>query len=123
MFIILLKVRREVLAPQPNTDIIRQPEEIESENQDKVPVLREIEKNIEEPENHRDEAEIEREYHLRRSTREKKRPIWHDSYAISQREVSIENKRVRLITQLISSNVLKVTSPSLIQKVVRSIVE
>lgn len=38
------------------------------------------------------------------------------------REVSIENERVRLITQLISSDVFKVT-PSLNQKVVRSVVE
>lgn len=38
------------------------------------------------------------------------------------REVSIENERVRLITQLISSDVFKVTPPSLNQKVVRSVV-
>lgn len=93
----------KVLAPQPITDIIHQPEE-----QDKVPVVREIERNIE-PE--------------RRSTREKKKPVWHDSYAKSQREVSAESERVRLITQLISSYVFKVTPPSLIQKVVMSIVE
>lgn len=93
----------KVLAPQPNTDIIHQPEE-----QEKVPVVREIERNIE-PE--------------RRSTREKKKPVWHDSYAMSQREVSAESERVRLITKLISSDVCKVTPPSLIQKVVRSIVE
>lgn len=81
---------------------------METKEQDKVPVLKEIEKNIE-PE--------------RRSTREKKRPVWHDPYAMSQTEVNIENKRVRLITQLISSDVFNVTPPSLIQKVVRSIVE
>lgn len=81
----------KVLAPQSNTDIIHQPEE-----QDKVPVVREIEKNIE-PD--------------RRSTREKRRPVWHDSYAMSQREVTAENERVRLITQLISSDVFKVTPP------------
>lgn len=81
---------------------------METKEQDKVPVLKEIEKNIE-PE--------------KRSTREKKRPVWHDSYAVSQREVSIGNKRVRLIAQLISSDVVNVTPPSLIQRVVRSIVE
>lgn len=81
---------------------------METKEQDKVPVLREIERNIE-PE--------------RISTSEKKRPVWHDSYAMSQREVSIEKERVRLITQLIASDVFNVTPPSLIQKVVRSIVE
>lgn len=85
--------------------------------QDKVPVLREIKRNIEEPES-------EREFQCkRRSTRENQRPNWHDSSAISQREASIENERVQLITQLISSDVFKVTPPSLNQKVVRSVVE
>lgn len=46
-----------------------------------------------------------------------------DSSAINQREVSIGNERVRLITQLISSDVFKITPPSLNQKVVRSVVE
>lgn len=39
----IIKVRREVLAPQLNTDITRQPEEIETEEQKEVSVLREIE--------------------------------------------------------------------------------
>lgn len=68
----------KVLAPQPNTDTTRHPEEMETEEQDKVPVLREIKRNIEEP-------KIERDLHLRKSTREKKRPAWHDSYAIIQK--------------------------------------
>lgn len=79
--------------------------------------------------------EIERDWWTRdwqtasskKINKRKKRPVWHDSYAMSQREVSIENERVRLITELISSWFFKlifnVTSPSLIQKVVRSIVE
>lgn len=80
-----------------------------------MPVLREIKRNIEEPES-------EREFQCkRRSTRENQRPI--DSSAINQREVSIGNERVRLITQLISSDVFKITPPSLNQKVVRSVVE
>lgn len=36
----------KVLAPQPNTDIIHQPKEIKTEEQDKVPVVRKIERNI-----------------------------------------------------------------------------
>lgn len=49
--------------------------------------------------------------------------VWHDSYAISQIEVSMANQRVQLMTQLISSDDFKVASPTFIQKVVRSIVE
>lgn len=109
----IIKVRREVLAPQPNTDITRQPEEKETEEQEEELVLREIERNIEEPEKHIDEPKIDREHSLRRSTREKKRPVWHDSYAMTMRwrEVSIENERMRLITDLISSNVFNVSKP------------
>lgn len=36
----IIKIRREVLTPQPNTDIIPQSEEMETEEQDE-PVLRE----------------------------------------------------------------------------------
>lgn len=104
----------KVLAPQPNTDTISHSEEMVTEDKDKVPV--QIEKIIQEP-------EIERDLQLRKSTRKKKRSVWHDSYVMSQIEVSRANERVRLMTQLISSDVLKVASPTLIQKVVRSIVE
>lgn len=106
----------KVLAPQPNTDTIRHSEEMDTEDQDRVPVQREIEKSIQEP-------EIERDLQLRKSTREKNRPVWHDSYAMSQIEVSMANERVQLMTQLISSDVFKIASPTLIQKVDRSFVE
>lgn len=106
----------KVLEPQPNTDTIRHSEEMDTEDQDRVPVQREIENSIQEP-------EIERDLQLRKLTREKKRPVWHDSYAMSQTEVSMVHERVQLMIQLISSDVFKVASPALIQKVIRSIVE
>ncbi|XP_056022859.1 uncharacterized protein LOC130055173 [Ostrea edulis] len=80
-----------------------------------------------------DHAEVQAEEELveddsveevRRSSRTRKKPKWHDAYVMSQtQEVENRQERAQLLANLFCSNILKSTSPSLIENIVHSIIK
>jgi hypothetical protein len=115
---VCFEVRHEELAPQPH---LVQPIEIPEQTVEASDETSDDDEDDQVPVQRNNQAEYE--VTLRRSSRVKTKPKWQDSYVMSQRQVGDLDEKTELLTKLICSEMQKTTSPTLVERVVNSIVK